>query len=257
MKIRAWKNLGILNDVFSFGMKLNTNPVSYLFDHIFAPIREPTAAGMQATQYIDVGFTTAEVGDYYFTQYSGNFFPETWTDAAIFRIEAAANRVEIVNTIRAIIKKNMYKYQRLIELQGYSWNPLWNVDGTVLRAHIEQHGGETVTTQQDTETTHSVAPYDNATMKTAYKDRTEANPANNIVTTAHTAEAHSVAASDNAFGEALTAGDFYHAEKEVRTGNIGVTKTTELLTDARRVVLWNILDEFFNDINTSILIGIF
>lgn len=263
-RIRAYKDLGILGDVFTFGMKLNTSPTTYLFQHIYAPIREPTATGMPVDAngnpvytYIDIGLTTAEVADYYFTLFSGNYFPEYYSDAATFRAKAALNQVEIVQNIKAIIKKNEYKYKRLIEIQGYSWNPLWNVDGVTLHSHIEQHGGTVTTTEADSTFTHSVAPYDSTATRTEYEDRAQSDPTKNAVSVTHTAELHSVASTDNAFGEALTAGDYYSAEKEVRQGNIGVTKTTELLRDARKEVLWSVVDEFFSDINQSILIPIY
>lgn len=68
---------------------------------------------------------------------------------------------------------------------------------------------------------------------------------------------YTVSSGDTAFGYALTGGDKMHVEKFVRQGNIGVTETTKLLEDARQWFRFNIIDEFFKDINEVILIGIY
>lgn len=64
-----------------------------------------------------------------------------------------------------------------------------------------------------------------------------------------------VLAKDTAFGQALTGADKMHVEKLIRQGNIGVVSTVQLLAEARENFRFNILDEFFRDINKVILIG--
>ena len=59
------------------------------------------------------------------------------------------------------------------------------------------------------------------------------------------------------FGNTVVGGDKYHHEIKERTGNIGVTKTTELLMDALEWYKNNILMEFFKDLNEQILVGIY
>lgn len=66
-----------------------------------------------------------------------------------------------------------------------------------------------------------------------------------------------VLAKDTAFGQSLTGADKMHVEKLIRQGNIGVVSTVTLLTEARENFRFNILDEFFKDINKVILIGIY
>lgn len=65
-----------------------------------------------------------------------------------------------------------------------------------------------------------------------------------------------VLAKDTAFGQALTGADKMHVEKLIRQGNIGVTETTTLLNHARDYLRFSIVQEFFNDINEVILIGV-
>ena len=59
------------------------------------------------------------------------------------------------------------------------------------------------------------------------------------------------------FGNTVKGGDKYHTDIKERHGNIGVTKTTELLQDAIELYRFNILQEFFNDINEQLLVGIY
>ena len=69
-------------------------------------------------------------------------------------------------------------------------------------------------------------------------------------------EDYIVDARDTAFGQALKGADKMHVEKLIRHGNIGVTKTTELIEDAREVIAYSIIQQFFDDINEVILVGI-
>lgn len=66
-----------------------------------------------------------------------------------------------------------------------------------------------------------------------------------------------MAAKDSAFGVALDGAERYYAEKRIRQGNIGVTKSTELIEAQREAVRYNILDEFFRDLERDIVVGIY
>lgn len=59
------------------------------------------------------------------------------------------------------------------------------------------------------------------------------------------------------FGNTIVGGDKYHHEVKERKGNIGVTETTKLLTDALDWYKGNILKVFFEDLNMQILARIF
>lgn len=59
------------------------------------------------------------------------------------------------------------------------------------------------------------------------------------------------------FGNTVVGGDKYHTDIKERKGNIGVTKTTELLSDAFEFYKNNLLKMFFEDINEQILVRVF
>ena len=64
-----------------------------------------------------------------------------------------------------------------------------------------------------------------------------------------------VESGDTAFGYRLIGGDKMEVEKLIRQGNIGVTKTTELIEAQREMVKFSIIDEYFNDLNKVIMVG--
>ena len=64
-----------------------------------------------------------------------------------------------------------------------------------------------------------------------------------------------VESGDTAFGYRLIGGDKMEVEKLIRKGNIGVTKTTELIEAQREIVKFSIIDEYFNDLNKVIMVG--
>lgn len=138
--------------------------------------------------------------------------------------------------------------------------------------------------------THYVNPYDNngenasnindkttqsaITQEQSFKDSTGNNAYKDINTTSHSPAGNdyvwdadkgiwvsngifSINAKDNAFGVTFNGPERYYAEKRIRQGNIGVTKSTELLRDQRDIVRFNILDEFFKDLEPHIVVGIY
>lgn len=258
MKIEEWNKKHILEAAFQLGLSSGGSPATYFFDSIYAPIRLPTATGMPAEwTYMPCGFTYSEVAGIYNARFGGNFWPGWYEDEAAMRTAYANRNCKAVERLIYILLENELKYKKLIELQGYTWNPLWNVDGTELHATIEQHADETTSTGTDVTTERSKYPYDSSSAKKYDQEKTTGSATANTRKVEHDQDAHTVSASDNAFGEALSGGDVYHAEKTVRQGNIGVTKSSELIKDARNVLQWNVLEEYFRDINRQLLIGVF
>ena len=119
---------------------------------------------------------------------------------------------------------------------------------------VEYTDGEfTVSNQSPSDST--IASADESTNGVKGKTKYVHNLAKNII---NGEEAdYVVLAKDTAFGQSLTGADKMHVEKLIRQGNIGVTKTTELIEDARKTFAYSIIQEFFNDINEAILVGVY
>ena len=206
---------------------------------------------------------------------------------------------------------NKGKYLKLLELQGYTYNPLFNVDGVEIRQSLENNGINNVTTsagsfgrglrEENNKLTHNVSAYD-STTKEEYNDTTigqesdhdlpqlSYDPTTGNLTSpnpkeynnaaernasyaasgsstkydhqtakngANHDEEYEVDAKDTAFNQALVGGDKMHNEKYIRQGNIGVTKTQELIEAERQNLRYSVVKEFFDDINAQILVGIY
>ena len=182
-RIDVWHDMSTLSDAFALGLKYfeGQTPV-YLFEHIYAPVKIPTSEGMpDEFTYIDVGLSTTDIAEIYWSEFSGNFWPEFWTSAIEFRAAATVGKSRVVQLMKAVVSKNLYKYKKLIELQGYSWHPLWNVDGTESFSSADIHSDETETSVFKTKNTHKVATYDGGDTgtKTEYTDTSENDNAGN------------------------------------------------------------------------------
>lgn len=260
-KIGAWYLNGSLAAAFYYGtispIELDHSGEWNLFKSIYAPVRIPTADGMPENwTYIDVGFSEDEIADCYAAIYSGNYWPERFETLAEFRDAEQAGRSIVVKKIKATVRMNIQKYLRLMELGGYTFNPLYNVDGEELYSSAELHGDETRTNDFDDTNTHTVSTFD-AAAKEEYTDRSTSQFGGDTVTTSHESTGQSVAAADNAFGSEMSSTDLYHVDKRLRRGNIGLTKSTELAAAFREDIRNSILQEFYDDLNKVLLIPIY
>lgn len=271
---------------------LMTNAAGGFFGNIWIPTRQydPTTDKMSENYtYYNVGLQPDELADLYWTEYSGNYL-------IAGRKTIDEDYTYLSTRCRAIFKKNLGKYKKLVELEGLTWNPLWNVDGTEIHQLLEKHGAESYLESgsgssaigRNLKDSRSVTAYDSNTLKPEYEEThvgqdtstpsasatynsdtisSSGNQVSHADTVSSEAKAsqsvrshdsftYSVKVEDTAFGTAISDADVLHTEKTVRQGNIGVTKTTELIRDAREVVAYSIIQEFFNDINEVILVGI-
>lgn len=284
------ENTNYLDSIFDDVLSDNN-----IFAYIYVSIRENPRSESQEEEptytYVNVGATTAQIADYFNTRYSCNYFLYN------FKNESDYNKLK--TRITSIYLANFYKYKKLIEIMGYRYNPLYNVDGTELYTNMESIGdtassrspkGKTRSTSGtlsnnaigESTTTNYINPFDQNGSNVAYVDNKSTQSAVTTETefieySEDTAidnkpaqafeidqEGHitkkglySMAAKDSAFGVAIEGAERYYAEKRIRQGNIGITKTTELIQSQRDIVRFNILDEFFKDLEREIIVGIY
>ena len=130
---------------------------------------------------------------------------------------------ELTDIIQDVLLENEYKYDRLWELLQMEWNPLWNVDGTETLTFERNTTGQnqasgTDSVSNDTDVTNNLSErtFDDATMLNT--GRSVTNTDGDISTTYGRKDVNS--------------GKETYTETKERHGNIGVTKTTELIDDA-------------------------
>lgn len=164
--------------------------------------------------------------------------------------------------LAAMIKeRNKQRWKYMLEVQFAEFNPLWNVDGVEKRITETDYGKKTTyhkgsesTTEQledaetiseqtvDAEATveHSISPEDSQSYNPESKEHSTSN-----------AGSSTVKSNAGKMKTSLT-GEDYDKESDsdkvtdtfVRGGNIGVTKSTELLTDT---VEWAKHFDFFHE----------
>lgn len=300
-RVRTWNSTTVENTTALAGIFSDIT----LFQNIYIPVKTPNAQGMpEEYTYTNIGLTQAQLVEAYETYYGGNYLVEP------LDVNQVGTSVLHMNAkLKAIFNMNKGKYLKLIELGGYKYNPLWNVDGTEEYTYLENQGTNdttvTYTTNERTDTnggaltktgsidntygnenggdtnTTSVTPFDSNQWQDTEKNVAkgsntqtfnnvtdtdsrsitygEHNDATKTEVTHHNAKNGNAEYSGgtDAFGNVVVGGDMYHTEKRVRSGNIGVTKTQELIEAERENLKFLVVMEFFKDINEQVLVGIY
>lgn len=270
---------------------------SSVFLSIYVSIRKnPESAQEEATDtynYYNVGFTPLQIAEYFNTKFSLNYFGYCFKDNDDYyklrdRIRAiyTANKYKYMKLIETL----GYRYNPLYNVDG---TELYSRAESVGDAINTRTPSGTITTVSGTKVDSTIGDSETIFYKNPYNDNSEnasvvdSKTKTNAITTeqgysedynektdfenipAYKFEydeqeqkwkksgVFSVDAKDNAFGEGFSGPERYYAEKRIRQGNIGVTKSTELLRDQREIVKFNILDEFFKDLEREIVVGIY
>lgn len=261
-----------------------------LFSNIYLPIKTPTAAGMpEEYTYTNIGLEADDIAKVFCAMYGKNYIVTTLDDSN--ESTKHASLVELSTIIDPIFVYNEAKYKKLIELQGYTYNPLWNVDGTettttkygqhVTDTDIGQRnktdtiaqqqntnnygqsqvtdvlGGNTDTSNEYSTTMDDVA---NAKLKSRVEEingaktdtHTTASKVDTITLGAHT-DTH----KDDATKDTITSKEHTDVVTYERHGNIGTTKTQELIEAERKNLTFNVIGEFFRDIYPYVIVGVF
>lgn len=277
LRVNQWNNTEVGTDVSALQ---NAFQQITLFEHLYIPVKPVTSTGMQDVTWVDIGVSIKEMSEIYNTYYGRNFLIEPYVEANGWQVSIAG----LNRRILSVYHLNMQKYKKLIELAGYEYNPLWNVDGTEEFTYLENKGVNdvktTYTNAERTDTKGSttgnpnnpntrvqkVTTFDSDTYRNAVAEEEHET----YVTGKHTDDVETKITHNNAkngnddysggtdtFGNNVVGGDMYHTEKKVRSGNIGVTKTQELIESERLNLRFSILGEFFKDINEQVLVGIY
>lgn len=206
---RLMRKLATVNQWSETDYDNQMNCLEYMFSatpfgSIYIPWREVTDEGMQDVEYIKIGYTKEELARVYKTYYGENFLVEAYTeDSNTYPYATAGHKMKL--RVDGVILANMAKYKKLIELQGYEYNPLWNVDGSETFTYLENSGtndvktvksygtdgeghatgwtdshthtntwsgsvNETDTRKDSHQDTHKVTAFDSDSLKTSYQD---------------------------------------------------------------------------------------
>lgn len=300
-----WYNNTYLDSVFHT-VFTSTHVGSNPFENMWYPVKVPTQNGMpDEYSWYNAGIDSLDLSELYDAKYDANYIIPRIGFDEYGELDTLKAKADLISKIESVARLNIRKYYKLIELNGFVYNPLFNVDGVELYSILQNEGsitnnnnpnGAVVNLIGGTTISYTYDAYGNVTSVSTNGDNTvehyvnadDANDSNKerlqskdkspsvsatdyssqstTNTTTHGAAKNKVGGSDvdytvdakdNAFGTALTGGDYYRAEKKLRQGNIGVTKTQELIASEQEILRFNIIDEFFKDINDQILVGLY
>lgn len=265
-KVQKWNDEDVLGEAFSEG-------IDNFFVHIYIPIqkRDSTTHMIIENEWemADIGLSDSQIAQIYNTYYGQNYLIEKLRKRQDDAYDYETSYKNLGKRIQSVFLLNKQKYLKLLDLQGYVYNPLWNVDGTEEYTYLENQGVNDVknaakigtvtgktntydgTLRDATQTLYGTvgSANNNQESETKYTHKNAKNLDENNEEQDYNAT--------SAFGESIIGGDKFHTEKRIRTGNIGVTKTQELIASERENLRFTVLQEFFDDINKQILIGIF
>lgn len=239
------------------------SPISYFFNDIYIPLRDRdnNHAMIEPPQYtyVKIGYSIDEITDAYMALYGYNMLSVPLPNSSVDPLGYTNGRNLMAQKIKAILNLNKGKYLKWIETMGYAYNPLWNVDGVEEYQWIDNHGNVVRTDKPilATQVELNTASYDGTTKPTQSTSTTYSQAGDTMTATSEEEHDNIVDTSVPGVITAVTGGDYSHIEKRVRQGNIGVTMTTQLIQAERELVKFNLIQEFFNDINKQYLVGIF
>ena len=263
-RVKTWYDNGTtstntLYHSFNDGLQTPGLGMSPLFSHIYIPYTPTTSTGTATTQqWVDIGYSAQIIAQIYRDYYGLNYLVTPYTD-----IDSDTNKsADLTRRINSVVRANYYKYLKNIELMGYYYNPLWNVDGTEIFSYADfDHYDSTDVTHTINGTglkgEHKVATYDGGLR---FDDETtDTGSTTDDYTTTRTRTLDGINVPTDALGNTLTnkAPDNYHTEKKVRQGNIGIVSTMEMITKQRDLLKYSIINDFFTDLNKQILVGIY
>lgn len=278
--VNVWNTEHYFDDHSCLAAALNLSQAGELFSNIYIPIRSVDATGMHDVQYENIGLTAVQLADIYANLYGFNYLVEPFVESNNPLGPYTNCTVKLANRCNSVLNANKYKYLKLIELAGYAYNPIWNVDGTETFTTLDNDGSVTDSGSQtlgsradsgsitNDDTDHNVTAFDSNNPALADQTKHGAQSSNtigqqinsNTVTTTHTNALNNgvdYSGGVDAFGNTVIGGDHYHTEGRIRQGNIGVTATQDLIAKERLNVQFSIVMEFFRDLNEQVLVGIY
>ena len=179
------------------------------------PIKNLIASSRTEEYLVDYKKNPASVDLYYLGVKYGSL--KTVTD----------DLTEFLSLVDVAFLKYDYKWAKLFETTQLEYNPLWNVDATIVETHdIDKRHIEDTVGGADVTTENGAAPYDSETYHKANKSHT-------------TSLEHTDEHDEDGYLDTITT---------TRSGNIGVTTAAQLIEGERKVADMSFLNILMTDI---------
>lgn len=195
----------------------------------------------------------------YFDEFLDLNFADRIINRLVERNDFSSLLLWVQKKIKLKVLTNIYKYSRLYETTILEYNPLWNVDGTEERTiNRSKSGNDTdtynennITTKTGTDATATTGNDTTTTQKTTF-DSASFNDTDKNTLQHNTTDTTTHNTTDNNRHTGTKGNIFENEEEETETvvkqGNIGVTKSTELIDSQRVTVNYSYIEEVVHDI---------
>lgn len=223
---------------------MSVKTLSDYFDSLEVPGTAQTFIPSQFSNYecLEEYFKNSTVLDYDYKQKFANLLLQEQDETAFV--------TRTFNKLNSVCIRKKYEWKTLYSSIIQEYNPIWNVDGTEKTEYSARGETNQVFSATDTfksgersgTTTDFAIPY-NGTVE---KETGKATSHNNTYTDTSTKVQHTDTSNTDT-----------HNVKVTRQGNIGVTKTQELLQSQRDIAMFDFLDTVLKDCIYAITIPIF
>lgn len=184
--------------------------------------------------------------------------------------------------------RNLYRWQKMLNTMCYSYNPIWNVDGTTTTQrtgtrtgtgtqNVDETNGETWSKEGDkttggTETgsgtdtidesnTRSVSAFNSSAWENADRnvtDRDESHTASKTLSgTEDWSESDTMSGTRGIETTTSDSGSTNETETNRRTGNIGVTMTQQMIEAERDLALFDFYDMIIKDFKRNFCLMVY
>lgn len=195
----------------------------------------------------------------YFDEFLDLNFADRIINRLVERNDFASLLLWVQKKIKLNVLTNIYKYSKLYETTILEYNPLWNVDGVEERTvNRNKSGNDTdtynennINTKTGTEATATTGTDTTTTQKTTF-DSSTFNDTDKNTLIHNTTDTTTYNTTDNNRHTGTKGNIFENEEEEKeileRHGNIGVTKSTELIDSQRLTVNYSYIENVVHDI---------
>ena len=223
---------------------MSVKTLSDYFNSLEVPGTAQTFIPSQFSSYECLGeyFKNSTVLDYDYKQKFANLLLQEQDENAFV--------IRTFNKLKSVCIRKKYEWDTLYSSIIQEYNPIWNVDGTETTEYSAEKETNQIGAATDTftsgerngTTTDFAIPY-NGTVE---KETGKATSQNNTYTDTNTKGQHTDTLNRDAHTVTIT-----------RQGNIGVTKTQDLLQSQRDIAMFDFLDTVLKDCIDAITIPIF
>ena len=251
-------NNSLLYYLINYPLENNKIDDKTLFSSIYTPIKEFDSAGNEVTHWHNVGMNPQEIMSAFYAKFYNRFFSVRYNYGFLDYTDIPdASWLDMINRITTgVVKRNMYKYLHLIETLGYRYNPTDNYDMEELSGNWEKDGDiKTTPSGKVTEKNYRTQYNDESESDVNLDTKTETSYENMTSTVSHNHLTDSISGTNEVYNSDRNELDRMTGSKLRRHGNIGVTTTQQMIQSQRDLVMFNIIDVFFNDLEEELLLN--